>query len=52
MRWLDLFSQFDITIYNIPGKSNGINNALLYCPDLAGDVGLVESGLLTWIREA
>ena len=52
MRWLDLFSQFDITIYHVPGKSNVVANALSHRPDLAAVVGSVESGLLTRIREA
>ena len=52
MRWLDLFSQFDMTIYYVPGKSNVVAGALSRCPDLAIVVGSVESGLLTRIREA
>ena len=52
MRWLDLFSQFDMTICHVPGKSNVVADALSRCPDLAVVVGSVESGLLTRIREA
>ena len=43
MRWLDLFSQFDMTICYVPGNSNVVTNALLRCPDLAVVVGSVES---------
>ena len=50
--WLDLFSQFDMTICYVPGKSNVVADALSHCPDLAVVVGSVESGLLTQIREA
>ena len=33
--WLDLFSQFDMTIHYVPGKSNVVANALSHRPDLA-----------------
>ena len=52
MHWLDLFSQFDITIHHVPGKSNVVGDALSRCPDLAVVLGSVESGLLTRIRKA
>ena len=52
MRWLDLFSQFDMTICHIPGKSNVIANALSRHPVLDVVVRSVEFGLLTQIREA
>ena len=52
MNWLELFSQFNITIYHIPGKSNVIVDALLCYPDLAVVIGLVESSLLTKICES
>ena len=52
MRWLDLFTWFDITICHIPGKSNVITDALLHHPYLAVVIGSVKSGLLTQIREA
>ena len=52
MCWLDLFSQFDMTICHVLGKSNVVADALLRCPDLAVVVGSVESGLLTRICEA
>ena len=47
MCWLDLFSQFDITIHYVAGKSNAVADAFSCCPDLAIVVGSVESGLLT-----
>ena len=47
MHWLDLFSQLDMTIHYVPGKSNIVADALLYCPDLAAIIGSVESSLLT-----
>ena len=52
MYWLVLFSQFEMTIHHVPGKSNVIANASLYHPDLAAVVVLVESGLFTWICDA
>ena len=52
MSCLDLFSQFDITICHVPGKSNVITYALSYHPDLAAIVVSVESGLLTQTCEA
>jgi len=52
VRWLDLFSQFDMTIRHVPGKSNVVTDALSCRPDLAAIVGSVESGLLTRIRDA
>ena len=52
MHWLDLFSQFNITICHVAGKSNIVANALSHLSDLAVIVGSVEFGLLTWIREA
>ena len=52
MHWLHLLSQFDITICHVPGKSNAVADAFSHHPDLAAIVGLAESGLLTWIREA
>ena len=52
MRWLDLFSQFDMTISHIAGKSNIVADALSCYPDLAVVIGSVESGLLTQICEA
>ena len=52
MCWLDLFSQFDMTIYHVPGICNIITNDLLCCPDLAIVVRSVESSLLTQIHEA
>ena len=51
-KWLDLFSQFDMTIYHTPGKSNVVANALSSYPDLAAVIDSVDSGLLTQIREA
>ena len=47
MHWLDLFSQFDMTICHIPRKSNVVPDFLSCLPDLAIVVGSVESGLLT-----
>ena len=41
-----------MTIHHVPGKSNVVANAISCCPDLAVVFGSVESGLLTWIREA
>ena len=52
MRWLDLFSQFDMTICHVPGKSSVVTDALSCHPDLAVGIGSVESGLLTQIHEA
>ena len=52
MHWLDLFSQFDITIYHVPRKSNVVTNAILCCPDLVAAVGSIESSLLTQIHAA
>ena len=52
MRWLDLFSQFDMTICYVPGKFNVVADALPHCPDLTVVVGSVESGLLTQIHKA
>ena len=52
MHWLDLFSQFDMTICHIPRKSNIVAGTLSHCLDLAVVVGSVESGLLTRILEA
>ena len=52
MHWLDLFSQFDITICHVLGEFNVVNDALSCHPDLATVVGLVESSLLTQIHEA
>ena len=52
MHWLDLFSQFDMTICHVPGKSNIVADALLCCPGLAAVIGSDEYSLLTWIREA
>ena len=52
MRWLDLFSQFDMTIHHVPGKSNVVTDAWSHCLDLSVVFGSVESGLLTQIREA
>ena len=37
---------------HVPGKSNVVTDALLYPPDLAVTIGLVEPGLLIWIHEA
>ena len=39
IRWLDLFSQFDITIPYVPGKSSVFTNALSCYPDLAAFSG-------------
>ena len=47
MQWLDLFSQFDITIHYVPWKYNVVTDAMSCHPDLAVIVGSVESGLLT-----
>ena len=33
MYWLHLFSQFDITIHHVPGKSNVVANALSHFMD-------------------
>ena len=52
MHWLDLFSQFNITIHYIPGSYNVVSNALLHCPDLGAVFESIESSLLTWIDEA
>ena len=52
MRWLDLLSQFDITICHVPGKSNVTTDALLHCPEFAASFGSVEYSLLTWICKA
>ena len=52
MRWLDLFSQFDLTIHYVPRNSNVIADALSCRPDLVVVVGSVKSGLLTRILEA
>ena len=52
MHWLDLFSQFDMTIHHVPGNSNVVADALSHHPDLTEVFGSVEFGLLTWIREA
>ena len=52
MHWLDLFSKLDMTFFHVPGKSNAVAYALLYCPDPTAVVGLVESTLLTWICNA
>ena len=52
MCWLDLLSQFDMTINHIPRKFNVVVDALLYCPDLSAVVGSIESSLLTQIRGA
>ena len=52
MHWLDLFSQFDMTICHVPGKSNVVADTLSHRSDLAVVVGSVESSLLTRIREA
>ena len=52
MCWLDLFSQFNMTICHVPRKSNVVADALSHCSDLAIVVGPVESGLLTRICEA
>ena len=46
VHWLDLSSQFDMTIFQIPGKSNVIIDNMSFYPDLA-TVGSVESSLLT-----
>ena len=51
MRWLDFFSQFDITIHYVPGKFNVVADALSCRPDLAAIIGLVEFSLLTRIYE-
>ena len=48
MFWLDLFSQFDMTICRVPGKSSVVANARSYFPDFAAVVGPIESSLLTW----
>ena len=48
---MGLFSQFDMTIHHVPGKSNVVTDTLTYCPDLSIVFGLVKSGLLTYIRE-
>ena len=47
MLWLDLFSQFDITIHYVPGKSNVVGDVLLCHPDLAIVFGLAESNIVT-----
>ena len=52
MHWLDLFSQFDITIHYIPGKSYAVSDSLSCHLDLVVVVRSVESGLLTRIGEA
>ena len=52
MHWLDLFSQFNMTIHHVPGKCNVVAGALSCHPDLAVVFGSVEFGLLTWICEA
>ena len=52
MHWLDLFSQFDMTLHHIPGKSSFITNALSHCPNLAVVIESVESGLLAQTHEA
>ena len=52
MSWLDLFNQFDITIFHVPEKSNVVTDALSCCPDLAVVVVSVDSGLLPRIHEA
>ena len=53
VHWLDLFSQFDMTICIMYLGSPMLSaDALSYCPDLAVVVGSVESGLLTRIHEA
>ena len=52
MRWLDLLGCFDITICDVPGKSNVVADALVHYPGLAVVVGSGESGLLTQIHEA
>ena len=52
MFWLNLFSQFDMIIHYIPGKSNVIFDALPCHYNLSAVVGLVESDLLAWICEA
>ena len=49
---LDLFSQFDMTIHHVPGKSNVIDNALLHYPDLSAIVVSVESSSFIQICEA
>ena len=36
-----------MTIRPVPGKSNVVADALLYCPDFDVVFGSVESGLLT-----
>ena len=51
MRWLELFSQFDMTIPHVPGESNVATFALSCCINLAAVVGSVKSSLLTQIRE-
>ena len=52
MHWLNLFSQFSMTIHYIPGKSsNFFSDALLHCPDLAIVIGSVESSLLIWVHK-
>ena len=52
MHWLDLFSQFYMTIHHVPGKFNVVADALSHPPDLAVVLGSFESGLLTRICEA
>ena len=52
MHWLDLFSQFDITIHHVPGNSHVVSDAFSYCLDLGVVVGPVDSGLFTRICEA
>ena len=52
MCWLDLFSQFDITIHHVPGEFNVVTDALSHHTDLATVVDLIESSLLTWIHTA
>ena len=52
MRWLDLFSQFNMTIHHVPGKSNVFNDALSCHPSLSAVFGSVKSSLLTHIRDA
>ena len=49
MHSLDLFSQYDMTIHRVPGKSNVVAGALSCQPDLDAVIGSVESGLLTRI---
>ena len=51
MHWLDLFSQFDMTICHVPRKSSAVTDALSCHLGYAAVVISVKSSLLTQIRE-